>query len=91
LKVIFFVIEETEDKIVFGNRACPFGDKVKGRPSLCMMTSNVFGTIASDNLGYAKVALEETIAKGDPGCKVTVYIRTTDESEIAEGREYFGE
>jgi hypothetical protein len=56
-----------------------------------MMTSNVFGTIASDNLGYAKVALEETIAKGDPGCKVTVYIRTTDESEIAEGREYFGE
>ena len=24
----FFVIEEREDRIVLGNRACPFGDKV---------------------------------------------------------------
>jgi len=87
----FYVIEQTDDKIVFGNKACPFGDKVKDRPSLCMMTSNVFGTIASDNLGYAKVSLEETIAKGDAGCKVTVFIRTTEESEAADGREYFGD
>jgi predicted ArsR family transcriptional regulator len=86
----FSVIEETADKIVFGNKACPFGDKVKERPSLCMMTSNVFGTITAANLGYAKVALEETIANGDPGCKVTVYIRPTDEAEDAQGREYFG-
>jgi hypothetical protein len=42
----FFVVEETEDKIVLGNRRCPFGEMVKDRPSLCMMTSNVFGYIA---------------------------------------------
>jgi len=65
----FYVIEEDDVKIVFGNRACPFGDKVIGRPAMCMMTSNVFGSIAAENLGYAKVVLEETIAEGHPGCR----------------------
>jgi predicted ArsR family transcriptional regulator len=84
----FYVIEETEDKIVLGNRACPFGDRVVGRPSMCMMTSNVFGAIAAENLGYAKVELQETIAQGHGGCRVVVYLRATAESEAAEGREY---
>ncbi|MCW8137375.1 MAG: transcriptional regulator [Planctomycetota bacterium] len=84
----FFVLEEDEEKVVFGNRACPFGDKVVGRPSLCMMTSNVFGAITSENLGYAKVALEETIAQGAPGCRVVVYLRPTPAAQAAAGREY---
>jgi hypothetical protein len=85
----FFVVEETAEKIVFGNRVCPFGDKVVGRPALCMMTSNVFGSIAADNLGYAKVVLEDTIARGGPGCRVVVYLRHTDDAQDAAGREYF--
>lgn len=84
----FYVIEEDDEKIVFGNRTCPFGDKVKGRPSLCMMTSNVFGTITANNLGYAKVDLEETIADGHQGCRVTVYITPSEASMAANGREY---
>ncbi len=84
----FYIIEETDEKIVFGNRACPFGEKVLGRPALCMMTSNVFGSIAAENLGYAKVELNETIAMGAPGCRVTVYIKQNDESKAAQGREY---
>jgi predicted ArsR family transcriptional regulator len=85
----FYVVEEDESKIVLGNRACPFGEKVAGRPALCMMTSNVFGVIAAENLGYAKVAIEESIARGDPGCRVVVYLRPTDEAQAAAGREYF--
>lgn len=85
----FFVIEQSDSRIVLGNRVCPFGDKVLGRPSLCMMTSNVFGVIAAENLGYAKVALEQTIARGDGGCRVTVYLQP-DEQAQADGREYFG-
>lgn len=85
----FFVIEENDEKIVFGNRACPFAEKVIGRPAMCMMTSNVFGAIAANNLGYAKVELQETIAKGDPGCRVVVYLKPTDEAGRASGREYF--
>ena len=84
----FFVLEQDDEKIVFGNRACPFAEKVVGRPAMCMMTSNVFGYIASDNLGYAKVSLEETIAQGASGCRVVVYLKPTPEAQSAEGREY---
>lgn len=85
----FYIIEETDEKIILGNRRCPFGDKVLGRPSLCMMTSNVFGVIAADNLGQAKVSLEQTIAEGAGGCRVTIYLKQTAESEAATGRQYF--
>jgi predicted ArsR family transcriptional regulator len=71
----FYIIEEAEDRIVLGNRACPFGEYVKDRPSLCMMTSNVFGYIAANNLGYAGVELAETIARGHAGCRVIVHLR----------------
>lgn len=84
----FFVIEETEDRIVLGNRACPFGEMVLGRPSLCMMTSNVFGNIAAQNLGYAAISLEETIAEGHPGCRVVVQLRPQKETPD-DAREYF--
>jgi hypothetical protein len=87
----FYIIEESEDKIVLGNRACPFGDKVIGRPAMCMMTSNVFGAITARNLGYAKIELQQTIAAGERECRVVVYLTTTSpESQQAKGREYFG-
>ena len=85
----FYVIEQDDEKILLGNRACPFAEKVVGRPAMCMMTSNVFGVIAAENLGYAKVVLEETIARGAPGCRVVVYLKPTPEAEAAKGREYF--
>lgn len=85
----FYVIEESDEKIVLGNKKCPFEEKVIGRPALCMMTSNVFGLIAADNLGYSKVAIERAIANGDSECRVTVYLKPTAEAEHAKGREYF--
>jgi predicted ArsR family transcriptional regulator len=88
IKGDFFIIEMDDEKIVFGNRACPFGDKVNGRPALCMMTSNVFGSIAAENRGYAKVELQETIAQGSAGCRVVVYLKPTVQGEAIVGREY---
>jgi predicted ArsR family transcriptional regulator len=85
----FYVLEQTEDKIIFGNRTCPFAEKVHNRPAMCMMTSNVFGSIVADNLGYAKVELQKTIARGDSGCTVVIYLKPTEEAEDAVGREYF--
>ncbi len=85
----FFVIEATEERIVLGNRRCPFGHKVLGRPSLCMMTSNVFGTISAENLGFAKVELQETIAEGAQGCRVLVHLRKTPAVDELAGREYY--
>lgn len=85
----FYIVEETDEKIVLHNRVCPFEDKVIGRPAMCMMTSNVFGSIAAENLGYSKVELSETIAEGHGRCVVTVYLNPSEEAEKAEGREYF--
>lgn len=85
----FYVIEENEDRIVLGNRACPFAEKVEGRPALCMMTSNVFGVIAAENLGYGKVELQKTIAQGDRECRVVVHLKPGPEADAVSGREYF--
>lgn len=88
IKGDFYVIEESEDRIILASRSCPFGEFVSGRPALCMMTSNVFGHIASQNLGYARVEINESIARGNPGCRVTVFLTPT-ENQSSEGREYF--
>jgi len=85
----FYVIEADDEKIVLGNNACPFGDKVLGRPAMCMMTSNVFGVITAENLGYAKVELQRTIAEGNGECRVVIYLNSNPEAEQAGGREYF--
>jgi hypothetical protein len=85
----FYIIMQDHEKIVLGNRACPFTEKVIGRPALCMMTSNVFGGIVADNLGYSKVVIEQAIAQGDPGCRVVIYLKPTSEAEASDGREYF--
>ena len=85
----FYIIEQDESRIVLGNRVCPFAEKVKDRPSLCMMTSNVFGTIAAESNGYAKVSLQETIAQGARECRVVVHLNPGDSAGASDGREYF--
>jgi predicted ArsR family transcriptional regulator len=85
----FSVEQLDDDQIVLSNSACPFGDKVHDRPALCMMTSNVFGVITAENLGYAKVVLHETIAEGDGHCRVVVHLRQSPAADATHGREYF--
>ena len=85
----FSLASQNDEKIVLDNNACPFAEKVRDRPSMCMMTSNVFGVIAAENLGYAKVVLEKTIAQGADRCRVVVYLKPSAEADAAMGREYF--
>jgi len=87
----FHIIEENEEKIILGCNTCPFEEKVIGRQSMCMMTSNVFGYISAQNLGYAKVQLNETIAANSSHCLVTIFLKPNRESQQAPGREYFGD
>lgn len=74
----FYVIEADAERIVLGNRRCPFGDAVKRAPALCRMTSSVFGGIAARNADGAAVQLEERIAVGDPECRVIVRLGPQD-------------
>lgn len=71
----FFVVDADEDRIVLGTRTCPFGDAVMDAPTLCRMTSSVFGGIARRSRGASAVDLEARIALGDPQCRVTVWLR----------------
>lgn len=85
----FYVIEETEDRIVLGNRRCPYGKMVQGKPALCMMTSDILGRVASSSTSYAKVHLAKTIANYAPGCEIIIYLKPTEEARQAPGIEYF--
>lgn len=89
----FSVVATDTKRIVLNNTQCPFGNSVIGNDSLCMMTSNVFGRITANNLGYARVELDKTIAKGDGQCKVIVHLQQdnsldTTSRQIVE-REYY--
>lgn len=83
----FEVEKQDESEIRLVSHTCPFGEKVLGRPALCMMTSNVFGVVASENLGYANVKIKKAIARGDQGCVVSIFLNPDTDNE---GREYFG-
>ena len=86
-----FALEDSSDeRLEYTNSRCPFEEKVLGRESMCMMTSTVFGLIAAENLGYAKVELAETIARGDGRCRVVVHL-DPGSGQRAPGREYFAE
>lgn len=84
-----FSIESVEpDRIVLRNAACPFGDLVKNRPSLCQMTTNVFGRIAADHRGYSRIELPKTIAKGDDHCLAIVHLARSNIAPTGE-REFY--
>jgi hypothetical protein len=82
----FRVETVTEEEIVLVNGHCPFSHHVVGRPSLCMMTTNVFGRIVARASGYARVEILEAIATGHPGCRVRVHLRPQANSD---GYEFF--
>ncbi|WP_029057342.1 methanogen output domain 1-containing protein [Stappia stellulata] len=70
-----FRVESADgEEIVLVNSRCPFAEQVKGRPSLCMMTTNVFGRIVATANGYAHVEIEEAIATGHAGCRVRILL-----------------
>jgi predicted ArsR family transcriptional regulator len=83
----FSVIEQDEDRVVFGNCTCPLGQAAANHPSLCMLTSNIFGRLAANAVGYAAVDLEETIARGAAGCRVILHLKRTEVGP--DTREYF--
>jgi predicted ArsR family transcriptional regulator len=86
----FYLIEVSADRIVLGNRACPFGPVVQKAPALCRMTSSVFGGIAARNAGEGLVVLEERIAVGDPECRVVVHLGTAPAAAADIGHRYEG-
>jgi predicted ArsR family transcriptional regulator len=82
----FFLISDQDNTITLGNRRCPFGDMIGTLPALCMMTSNLFGVMTAENLGYANVVIEQSIANHHSHCRVVIRLSPED---VTHGREYF--
>lgn len=80
----FIVLERADDVIVLRNTKCPFGEKVKKAPCLCTTTSALCGVMTARNLGYSKVILKKTIAKGAKECLIYIYLKKTGETEAAD-------
>lgn len=85
----FRVLEATTERIVLVNDRCPFGMAVQQAPSLCRMTSSVFGGIAARNSDHgASVLLEERIAVGDHRCRVVVDLGVPGTDAAPEAHHY---
>ncbi len=82
----FFILEEHESGITLGNRRCPFGEAIQNNPALCHLMSNLLGIITAENLGYANIVLDQTMAEGHPMCIVRIILNA---EESADGFEYF--
>lgn len=86
----FSVESQSDDEIVLVNCRCPFAESVENRPALCMMTSNVFGRIAAENLGYARVSVDEAFATGHNRCRVRVGLKQDlGQQAVTRAREYY--
>ncbi|MBW2974441.1 HTH domain-containing protein [Candidatus Woesearchaeota archaeon] len=77
----FIVMERTEDMIILKNTKCPFGRKIRKSPSLCATTSALCGVMTARNLGYSKIILKKTIAKGSNECLIHIYLKKTAETD----------
>lgn len=84
----FAIVERNEDSIIFRNTKCPFGERVKKAPCLCATTSALCGVMTAGNLGYSKVVLKRTIAKGSTECLIHIHLKKT-EVKGKETDEYF--
>lgn len=74
----FAIAERKEDVIILRNTKCPFGERVKKAPCLCATTSALCGVMTAGNLGYSKVILKRTIAKGSTECLIYIHLKKTE-------------
>lgn len=82
----FHVLYESDDRIELSTEACVSEELTEGYSALCMITSNVFGVIAAENLGYARVTVDQSTTSGNGGCRISIHL---EPDESAAGREYF--
>jgi len=84
----FYVMEQSDGRIVLGNRRCPFGDLATRSPAMCMVTSHVFGHMVAESQGYGRVTLTDTIARGAAGCRIVIDL--DPDAPDDGGQSYFG-
>ncbi|MCX9084539.1 MAG: response regulator [Candidatus Methanoperedens sp.] len=70
-----FSVEETTEKgYIIINNKCPWGEKGKINPALCMITKAIFARIGIRIYKNVNVDIIETIAGGDNLCRIKLYM-----------------
>ena len=85
----FYVIERDEDRIVLGNRACPFAEKVEGRPS---HVHDDVQRVRRHRRREPRLRPGDHRAggrRGDSDCRIVIHLRPASGAEEGAGREYF--
>jgi serine/threonine-protein kinase RsbW len=70
----FFPVEVDDDRVVVGNRTCPFGHAVDGTPEVCRFTSALLGGLGGEVAGDTTVTIEEQLAMGDHQCRLVAEV-----------------
>ncbi|HLI25307.1 MAG TPA: ATP-binding protein [Acidimicrobiales bacterium] len=69
----FFAVESGPERVVLGNRRCPFGKAVESLAPICNCTSALAGSLGATAAGRRTfVVLDETIAAGDHRCRAVI-------------------
>lgn len=82
------MLDESANSLSLRIPSCPFGSSAARGSELCELDSAMYGGIAAEQFGYAKVCLKRGCGTLPQNCLVTIHIRKTDESLAAQGETY---
>ena len=81
-------VEEETDRIEFCVGTCPLADAATQYPDICELENGIFGGIAGDELGFAKVCVNRSNGASPKYCRILVHITQTKRNLAAEGSVY---
>jgi DNA-binding CsgD family transcriptional regulator len=76
---------ETPHKVRVDVPRCPFKDLATDDPTICQLEAALFGGVAGEYFGYAKVALARGAGTPPRDCRLTLYLERTPEALAQEG------
>ena len=79
---------ESDDTIRIKIPECPFRTLGETGRYVCELVSGFFGGVVADELGYAKACISRCDGMSPPHCRITIYLRQTEESVAASGVVY---
>lgn len=82
------VQEVTDEAVSFTVPVCPFGQQPHVDSSICLIETGMLGCVAATLFGQSKVTVQRGEGPAPRNCRITVHLRTTQASRMAEGVVY---
>lgn len=78
-------MDEEASSLTISMAHCPFQHLTIEHPHLCQIAASMIGSVAGDYFGYAKVSVSNSHNCPPRDCRLTVHLKQTPESLVAEG------